>query len=75
MVKTVFNNVIKIIFVEMHKWYLSIETIEPIESKFGWNVPGILDRIQTTVKPAHAVNSIKQSPVLKGHPFHTHTYL
>jgi hypothetical protein len=65
MVKTVFNNVIKIIFVDMHKWYLS----QPIESKFGWNVPGILDRIQTTVKPTHAVNSIKQSHVLKGHPF------
>ena len=27
----------------------------------------IISKIQYTVKPAHAVTSIKQSPVLKGH--------
>ena len=27
------------------------------------------DKIQYTVKPAHVVTSIKQSPVLKGHIF------
>jgi len=26
-------------------------------------------KMQNTVKPAHAITSIKQLPVLKGHPF------
>ena len=48
--------------------YLWEECVYQLEENSSWNPTTVESRV-CTVKPAHVVTSIKQSPVLKGHFF------